>query len=152
MPGLAKHGNEDKHSSSKKEDCDLEKTMDKIVEDSKSALATFLQDVHGSSPMKQILIGTGTGCASGYMVMRMGKLAAFAIGGTTLVLLVASQKGYIHVNWKQVTDAVSDTIRNGATSIPRETTITRKITKFAGENMLLTVGFLGGFFLGMSFS
>ena len=107
--------------------------------------------------------------------MRVGRLAAFALGGTTLVLLVASQKGYVHVNWRRVTEAVSETIREGAAGIPRETTLTRKVrlvtsdesalaiglvgvsnlfqvAKFAGENMLLTMGFLGGFFLGMSFS
>jgi FUN14 domain-containing protein 1 len=43
-------------------------------------------------------VGGMTGWLAGYTTMKLGKMAATAIGGTLLVLQIAHHKGYIKVS------------------------------------------------------
>ena len=44
-------------------------------------------------------VGGATGWIAGYMTMKLGKMAATAIGGTLLILQIAHHKGYIKVRF-----------------------------------------------------
>ena len=44
---------------------------------------------------KQMLVGGTAGWLAGYTTMKLGKMAATAIGGTLLILQIAHHKGYI---------------------------------------------------------
>ena len=42
-------------------------------------------------------VGGSAGWLAGYMTMKLGKMAATAVGGTLLLLQIAHHKGYIKV-------------------------------------------------------
>lgn len=55
---------------------------------------------------------------TGYLAMKVGKVAAVAAGGGILLLQFASHKGYININWDKVcrqVDKASDKIEKEAT-------------------------------------
>lgn len=55
---------------------------------------------------------------TGYLTMKIGKIAAVGIGGSVILLHVASQKGYIDINWDKINkrvDKISDKIEKEAT-------------------------------------
>ena len=58
-----------------------------------------LDDIKGMSTLNQILIGGTSGLATGYVMSRVGKLAAFTIGSTLITLKVAQHLGYIEIRW-----------------------------------------------------
>ena len=39
---------------------------------------------------------------TGYLAMKIGKTVATAIGGSLILLQIASHKGYININWNKV--------------------------------------------------
>lgn len=50
--------------------------------------------------------------------MKIGKFAAVGLGGSVILLHIASQKGYIDVNWEKITkkvDKITDKIEKEAT-------------------------------------
>lgn len=50
--------------------------------------------------------------------MKIGKIAAVGIGGSVILLHVASQKGYIDINWDKINkrvDKISDKIEKETT-------------------------------------
>lgn len=50
--------------------------------------------------------------------MKVGKIAAVGLGGSVILLHIASQKGYIHINWDKISkkvDKISDKIEKETT-------------------------------------
>lgn len=39
---------------------------------------------------------------TGFLTMKVGKVAAFALGGGIIILQVAAHQGYIKINWDKV--------------------------------------------------
>jgi len=93
----------------------------KIIEKmsaSGSYLEKLLGDVSKKSAMKQIVIGSLSGLATGYSTMKIGKTAAFVIGGGIILVEVACEQGWINVDWNKVTkkiDKVADKVEEAAT-------------------------------------
>ncbi|KAG5889729.1 hypothetical protein JTB14_010203 [Gonioctena quinquepunctata] len=73
--------------------------MDDIEKEAKSLMQRFIGHVKKTSTPQQIIIGASSGWVSGYLVMRVAKTAALALGGGIILLEVANQKGYIKINW-----------------------------------------------------
>uniref|UniRef100_A0A336MKQ7 CSON002555 protein n=1 Tax=Culicoides sonorensis TaxID=179676 RepID=A0A336MKQ7_CULSO len=81
-------------------------------------LNRVLGDVSKKSAAQQILLGAGSGWATGYVTMKVGKAAALAVGGGIILLQLAHQQGYITVDWNKVTrkfDKVSDKVTEAVT-------------------------------------
>lgn len=39
---------------------------------------------------------------TGYITLKVGKTAAFAVGGGIILLQIAQQKGYVTIDWKKI--------------------------------------------------
>lgn len=55
---------------------------------------------------------------TGFLSMKIGKIAAVGLGGSVILLHIASQKGYIDINWDKINkrvDKISDKIEKEAT-------------------------------------
>lgn len=55
---------------------------------------------------------------TGFITMKIGKVAAVGIGGGVILLHIASQKGYIDINWDKLNkrvDKITDKIEKEAT-------------------------------------
>ncbi|XP_012274651.1 FUN14 domain-containing protein 1 [Orussus abietinus] len=89
-----------------------------IPEEAKSYIEKILGDVGKTSAMKQIAIGTSSGWMTGYIMMKVGKLAAFALGGGIIILQIAAHQGYIKINWDKIrrkAEKISDKVEEKVT-------------------------------------
>ncbi|XP_017790167.1 PREDICTED: FUN14 domain-containing protein 2 [Habropoda laboriosa] len=97
---------------SNKEDClDLSK-------EAKSMAEKIFGDVSKTSATKQIIIGTTSGWLTGFITMKVGKMAAFALGGGIIMLQIAAHQGYIKVNWDKIqkkAEKITDTVEEKVT-------------------------------------
>lgn len=85
---------------------------------SSNFLDKILGDVSKKSATQQIVLGAGSGWATGYVTMKVGKVAAIALGGGIILLQVANQQGYINVNWNKITrkvDKIADKVEEAVT-------------------------------------
>lgn len=97
-----------------------DETNKEIINMSEAAgiLDRFVGDVSKKSATKQILIGAGSGWATGYITMKVGKLAAIAVGGGIILLQIANQQGYIQIDWNKIhkkVDKVTDKVEEAVT-------------------------------------
>ncbi|ALC38297.1 CG5676 [Drosophila busckii] len=65
-----------------------------------------LGDISSRSAYSQLLIGVTSGWVTGYTTMKFGKFAAFAIGGSIILIEIAHQEGFIKVYWPKLTKSV----------------------------------------------
>ncbi|KAJ8684169.1 hypothetical protein QAD02_019961 [Eretmocerus hayati] len=99
-----------------KEDANRE-TSD-ISKEAKSFIEKILGDVSKTSASKQIIIGSASGWATGFLTMKVGKVAAFAVGGGIIMLQVAANQGYIKINWDKIqkkADKITDKVEERIT-------------------------------------
>nr|XP_034825879.1 FUN14 domain-containing protein 1-like [Maniola hyperantus] len=88
---------------------------------------------------KDLILGTISGWVTGIGVAKIGKVAAFGLGGGVILLHFASELGYIHVNWDKVRDTIG-----------KSQEILDKVGSFVTKNSCFSVGFVGGFFFGVA--
>lgn len=103
---------------------------------------TFFDDTLNKiskSNSKDLILGTVSGWITGVGVTKIGKVAAFGLGGSIILLHFASDFGYISVNWDKVRDAIG-----------RSQEIIEKLGSFVRRNSCFSVGFVGGFFFGVA--
>ncbi|KPJ17479.1 FUN14 domain-containing protein 1 [Papilio machaon] len=113
-----------KYTSKPKEDSIFDVTINKISKQSSST---------------NLFLGTFCGWVTGVGVSRVGKVAAFGLGGGVILLHFACELGYIHVNWEKVKEGVSHCQH-----------LMEKFLRFVKKNSCLSVGFVGGFFFGVA--
>jgi FUN14 domain-containing protein 1 len=85
--------------------------------------------------------------------MKVGKAAATMFGGSLLVLQIAHHKGYVKVNWQQLSEdcaAVAGKTKDNLTKQGKSGF--EQFQEFAAENVYLAGGFTRGFFLGIAWS
>ncbi|XP_043678440.1 FUN14 domain-containing protein 1A isoform X3 [Vespula pensylvanica] len=138
-------GKSSKESTSK-EVCTLD-----VSKEAKSYLDKILGDVGKKSATKQIIIGTTSGWVTGFLTMKVGKVAAFAVGGGIIILQIAAHQGYINVNWDKIqrkaekfTDKVEEKITGEG---PR---FIDKVGTWWRTNSYVATSFLGGFIIGLA--
>lgn len=88
------------------------------MSDAAGVLDRWVGDVSKKSATKQILIGAGSGWATGYITMKVGKAAAIAVGGGIILLQIANQQGYISIDWNKINkkvDKVTDKVEEAVT-------------------------------------
>uniref|UniRef100_A0A8D8FLK8 FUN14 domain-containing protein 2 n=1 Tax=Culex pipiens TaxID=7175 RepID=A0A8D8FLK8_CULPI len=88
------------------------------MSDAAGVLDRWVGDVSKKSATKQILIGAGSGWATGYITMKVGKAAAVAVGGGIILLQIANQQGYITIDWNKINkkvDKVTDKVEEAVT-------------------------------------
>ncbi|XP_060584146.1 FUN14 domain-containing protein 1-like isoform X2 [Ruditapes philippinarum] len=118
----------------------------------KSRLENILGDISKQSAAKQVVIGGAAGWFSGYLFIKVGKIAACSLGTTVLLIQIAQHQGYIQINWskvnKEVTQAKRKVQREANRQFPQ---LVDNLRRFAQENMFLAGSFVGGFFIGLAF-
>lgn len=110
-----------------------------------------LRELSKASVAKQLAVGGVSGWCSGYLFGKVGKAAALALGGSLLLLQVASHQGYITINWgkleKNLNAAKRQIERSARSRLPA---ILEEVRDFAVDNAFLAGGFAGGFLLGIA--
>ncbi|XP_059061363.1 FUN14 domain-containing protein 1-like [Achroia grisella] len=104
----------------------------------KSAFDKAVQKISDSSS-KNLLLGTISGWVSGVLLVRVGKIAAFGLGGGVLLLHLASQYEYIIVNWERVKELGG-----------RSQWLVENLLRLMRKHSCYSVGYVGGFFFGLA--
>lgn len=94
------------------------KNIEKMSDDASKFLGGILGDISSRSAYAQIGIGAATGWATGFATMKVGKFAAFAIGGGIILMEIAHQEGFIEVDWSKISrklDKVTDKVEEAVT-------------------------------------
>ncbi|XP_031767903.2 FUN14 domain-containing protein 1-like [Galleria mellonella] len=112
--------------------------LNEIKPKEKSVFDRAVQKI-SNSESKNLILGTVSGWVSGVILVRVGKVAAFGLGGGVILLHFASQYGYISVNWERVKE-LGD----------RSQTLVESLLRYMRRNSCYSVGFVGGFFFGVA--
>ncbi|XP_071949506.1 FUN14 domain-containing protein 1-like [Antedon mediterranea] len=126
-----------------------------IVRANKSWVQNFVggQLSERSTPV-QIGFGGVSGWLAGHLFQKVGKLAATAVGGGFLLMLLAHHGGYIKVDWEKFEKDMGKTktrvTREMSRQYPYFHQVYNQSREFARKNVLVSGGFVGGFLLGMS--
>ncbi|CAH2057467.1 unnamed protein product, partial [Iphiclides podalirius] len=100
-----------------------------------SVFDVTVNNISKRSSSSRLLLGTLGGWVTGVGVSRVGKVAAFGLGGGVILLHFACELGYVHVNWDKVREGVG-----------RSQELMEQFVRFVKKNSCLSVGFIGGFF------
>ncbi|XP_068966816.1 FUN14 domain-containing protein 1-like isoform X3 [Bombus flavifrons] len=122
-----------------------------ISKETKSIIDKILGDVSKKSATKQIVIGTTSGWLTGFVTMKVGKIAACAVGGGIIILQIAAHQGYIKINWDKIqkkAEKLSDKVEEKVTGEgPR---LMDKVGTWCRYNSLVATSFIGGFIIGLA--
>ncbi|XP_028405620.1 FUN14 domain-containing protein 1-like [Dendronephthya gigantea] len=109
---------------------------------------------------QQVGAGGITGWFVGNIFKKVGKVTALAIGGGLLVLQLASQSGYVTINWKKINKDVGKVSKNVSEKFGEYTSSRKQQSKIAKyfnkggqvvqKNVVVASGFAAGFLLGLA--
>ncbi|XP_005375117.1 PREDICTED: FUN14 domain-containing protein 1-like [Chinchilla lanigera] len=116
---------------------------------------------HPSGPMvekysgaTQIVMGGVAGWCAGFLLQKVGKLTATAVGGGFLLLHIASRSGYVQIDRKRVEKDVNKAKRQikkrADKAAPEINSVIEEATEFIRQNIGISSGFVGGFLLGLA--
>lgn len=110
-----------------------------------------LGDISHQSAAKQVGVGTVSGIFSGWLFVKVGKLAAVSLGTSILLIQIAQHQGYIQINW----DLVQSRMRVAQSSAKKAANrhcpgFVRSCKMFVQKNIFLALGFGGGFLIGLT--
>jgi len=128
-------------------------SYEEISRDTETTFKKLLKEASKAPAPKQIGIGAACGWVSGYVMMKVGKAAATAVGGSLILLQIAHYKGYVTVDWNRITNDSSSFSDRMKDKLKIQTKSTgEKFADFAKKNVYLAGGFTGGFFIGLASS
>ncbi|XP_071798653.1 FUN14 domain-containing protein 1-like [Asterias amurensis] len=111
-------------------------------------------DLSKKSVPVQIAIGGSTGWIAGYLFQKVGKVAATAVGGGLIVVLLGYHTGHLKINWTKFETDVSKTKQKMQDQVVQNSSYIRKfsdqIKQLARKNLVISGGFGAGFLLGMA--
>jgi len=105
----------------------------------------------GNNP-QQLAMGGVSGWLTGYMAMKIGKTVATAVGGSLILLQIASYKGYININWSKVNKDIEGAQKKllKHSSDPSVPQLLDKVQDLLTGNTYFAGGFTGGFLIGLA--
>lgn len=132
-------------------DDEYDEVLDVRGSNSTNWLRGITGNVSRETALKQAGIGAATGMLSGFLFVKVGRVAAATIGSTVLLIQIAQHQGYVQINWDKVrrtSQAAERELRRVANS--QMPGVFENFRVFLQENLFLAVGFGGGFLLGMA--
>ncbi|XP_037919323.1 FUN14 domain-containing protein 1 isoform X3 [Hermetia illucens] len=128
----------------------VDRLMEEAARDDRNWFQKMFVDISGKAATTQICIGATTGWITGFALVKIGKMAALAIGGTIVFLEIANENGIVKIDWGKVekeVDKVTDRVEEAVTG--NKKSWMDKITEMSRKNMVLAMSFVGGVFLGI---
>ncbi|XP_021379323.1 FUN14 domain-containing protein 1-like isoform X2 [Mizuhopecten yessoensis] len=116
-----------------------------------SWIQSVFGDISRQSAAKQVAIGGATGWISGYLFVKVGKIAAATLGTTIILVQIAQHQGYLQINWSRVEREANRARREIRREANRNLSKLQHMQTFFKQNIFLGTGFAGGFLIGMAF-
>ncbi|XP_072948390.1 uncharacterized protein [Epargyreus clarus] len=120
-------------------DIDLRMLSKKDEKGTESVIDSTINKINKKKSSRDLVLGTFSGWLIGVGSYKVGKISAFGLGGSIILLHLASEFGYIHVNWDRVKEALNQSQE-----------LLEMVVQFAKKNSCFSVGFVGGFFFGVA--
>lgn len=121
-----------------------------------------LNEIKKMSTLNQVFVGGSAGLATGYVMSKVGRLAAFTVGSSLIMLQLAQHFGYIEIKWGKKSSKIKD-LKKKAIKAAEESGLLDSDTqnqkfermyghvkKFMQENFAFGVSFGGGVLIGIS--
>lgn len=121
-----------------------------IDDESRAVVQRLFGDLSKSSVAKQLAVGCVSGWCSGYLFIKVGKVASLAVGGGLLILQVAHHQGWVSVHWGTVDKSVKKAKDKFSQSKFNSQEVLEKVEIFVRQNIFLSSGFAGGFLIGLA--
>jgi uncharacterized membrane protein (Fun14 family) len=106
--------------------------------------------------LQQLSLGSVLGYATGYALRVVGQMAAFAVGSLFMLVQIAAYKGYINVNWKQISGdtkkGLLDQDGDGDFDADDMKILVRKFIEICTYQLPSGAGFTAGLALGLGFT
>ncbi|KAL0812156.1 hypothetical protein ABMA28_009533 [Loxostege sticticalis] len=118
---------------------DISKHEEIKPRETRSYFDLAVDSITSNRSSRNLIFGTFSGWFTGLTVIKVGKIAAFGLGGGVILLHFASELGYVNVNWDKVKEAVG-----------RSQEWVDRVVNFVKKNSCFSVGFVGGFFFGIA--
>lgn len=99
-------------------------------------------------PYTQIVFGSTFGFLMGFVTMKVGKLGAIALGSSLIILEIAHIEGLVNLDWS----AIPKLFENSRSQILDKSSLVDQARDFALSNVVFTVAFVGGTFIGIGLS
>lgn len=110
-----------------------------------------MTEMEKASPAKQLAVGGISGWVSGYVFGKVGRVAAIAVGGSIILLQIASYQGLVEVNWNFLERRIEATRRRfNEQTFDNLPYLVEHLRQFARRHFLLTGSFLAGFLVGIA--
>lgn len=123
-------------------------------------LKKTLNDIKEMPTLNQVIVGGTAGITTGYVLSKVGKIAAFTVGSSVIVLQLAQHLGYIEIKWGKKKSKLDD-LKKKAIKAAEEAGLTNdtsrrdkyidQIKSFFQENVTFAASFGGGLLVGISF-
>uniref|UniRef100_A0A1B6KJ32 FUN14 domain-containing protein n=1 Tax=Graphocephala atropunctata TaxID=36148 RepID=A0A1B6KJ32_9HEMI len=123
-----------KSKASKDED-NSEITIQDVSKEAQSLIDKVIGDVGKTSATQQLILGTASGWLTGYLMMKVGKVAAVAVGGGIILLQIANHKGYVKVNWDRIYKNVEEQVDKIDASSSKKPKILDKVEKYVDRKL-----------------
>ncbi|KAF2884294.1 hypothetical protein ILUMI_21886 [Ignelater luminosus] len=125
--------------------------MKNIKADAQGLINKALTTISKSSGTQQLLIGSVSGWTTGFLTMKVGRTAAFAVGGSIILFQLAQHKQFIDMDWEKVKQKMENTTKKFDASYSNKApTWKANVTRFARTNTCFAAGFVGGFLIGLA--
>ena len=120
-----------------------------------------LDDLKDISQVQSIVIGSTSGIVTGYFLNKVGRLAAFSVGSSVIVLQIAQHLGYIEVRLGKKPSSI-DEIKKKAIKAAEELTNSKieektkvekvviQVKSFLQNNVTFGISYIGGTLIGFS--
>ncbi|XP_030556645.1 FUN14 domain-containing protein 1B isoform X1 [Drosophila novamexicana] len=106
------------------------------MEGASKFLKGILGDISSRSAYSQIIIGVSSGWVTGYTTIKFGKFAAFAIGGSIILMEIAHQEGFIKIDWPKLSRSVDKIAEKVESSIsPHDTNWLDKTERYLDRKL-----------------
>merc|ERR1712080_441903 len=105
------------------------------------------------SPTTQVVVGGTAGYTLGWISRKIGKTALVLVGTAAIMIPLAEQSGYLHINWKKVEKDAKNITKKNKKDV--NTTVNSNLTKIdvpklVQRNPNAMLSLLGGFILGLA--
>lgn len=115
----------------------------------KGLITKVAENINKTTAMKQLALGSVSGWTTGFLTMKVGKTAAFAVGGGIIVYQIAFHTGYVNMDWDQVKKKAQNTSKKIETQYNGAQFLSN-VKRFSRANTYFTAGFVGGFLIGLA--
>ncbi|KAK9890258.1 hypothetical protein WA026_010368 [Henosepilachna vigintioctopunctata] len=109
-----------------------------------------MAEIANATPARQMIFGISSGWVCGFFAMKVGRSSALALGGGIILLQIASDKGFININWDKVNRSIDNVSTTIEVASQKQASWISKLLKFAENNTTFTGGLIGGFLIGLA--